>query len=88
MLRVPQEGQEAVLLLHSLSRLNHHDFKRWIDWLESERARMTKKMKLEANDVTVRWLQGGLQVLDSLLETIKESDEKSEEIENIMKSEV
>ena len=50
-----------------LSFDNSHDGQVLSDWLEAEKDRLQHQLTEESDEIKVRWLQGGIQVLRDFL---------------------
>lgn len=50
-----------------LSFDNSHDGQVLSDWLEAEKGRLQHQLTEESDEIKVRWLQGGIQVLRDFL---------------------
>lgn len=50
-----------------LSLDNSHDGQVLSDWLETEKERLQHQLTEEPDEIKVRWLQGGIQVLRDFL---------------------
>ncbi|WP_027185635.1 hypothetical protein [Desulfovibrio inopinatus] len=58
------------------------DFAMFLDWLQSEHESQISLLVQEPSETNVRWLQGRVQLLNEILQAIKETRDVAERMES------